>query len=122
MENTFSILINLIFIGFFIYIYKTNKYFLTVYILIILLLIFLLPDIIIPKILWQIFSNIKLFNFPIKIIKSLIILACLLIVSFSSLSSDNLDQARNFFIDGKYKNAMKEASKYNSAEAKILTI
>ena len=49
MENTFSILINLIFIGFFIYIYKTNKYFLTVYILIILLLIFLLPDIIIPK-------------------------------------------------------------------------
>ncbi len=55
MENTFSILINLIFIGFFIYIYKTNKYFLTVYILIILLLIFLLPDIIIPKILWKIF-------------------------------------------------------------------
>ena len=55
MENTFSVLINLIFIGFFIYIYKTNKYFLTVYILIIILLIFLLPDIIIPKILWQIF-------------------------------------------------------------------
>ena len=66
------------------------------------------------------FSNIVLFNFPIKIIKSFIILACLLIVSFSSLSDDNLDQARKLFIDGKYKNAMKEASKYDSAEAKIL--
>ena len=57
MENTFSILIDLILIGLFFYIYKINKYFLTVYILILLLLIFLLPDIIIPKILWQNFLN-----------------------------------------------------------------
>ena len=54
MENTFSILIDLILIGFFIYIYRTNKAFLTVYVLILLLLIFLLPDIIIPNILWEI--------------------------------------------------------------------
>ena len=66
------------------------------------------------------FSKIVLINFPIKIIKSLRILACLFIVSFYSLSDDNLDQARNLFIDGKYKNAIKEASKYDSAEAKIL--
>ena len=66
------------------------------------------------------FSKIVLFNFLIKIITSLIILACLLIVSYSSISNDNLDEARNLFIDGKYKNAIKEASKYNYAEAKIL--
>ena len=50
MENTFSILIDLILIGLFFYIFKTNRAYLTVYILILLLLIFLLPDIIIPKI------------------------------------------------------------------------
>ena len=66
------------------------------------------------------FSKIVLFNSPVHIIKSLIILAFLFIVSFSSLSEDNLDKARNLFIDGEYKNAMKEASKYDSAEAKIL--
>ena len=53
MENTFSILIDLILIGLFFYIFKTHKAYLTVYILILLLLIFLLPDIIIPKMLWQ---------------------------------------------------------------------
>ncbi len=55
MENTFSILIDFILIGLFIYIYRINKTFLIAYILIILLLIFLMPDIIIPNILWQIF-------------------------------------------------------------------
>ena len=55
MENTFSILIDFVLVGLFIYIYRTNKTFITVYILILLLLIFLLPDIIVPNILWQIF-------------------------------------------------------------------
>ena len=55
MENTFSILIDFVLVGLFIYIYITNKTFITVYILILLLLIFLLPDIIVPNILWQIF-------------------------------------------------------------------
>ena len=66
------------------------------------------------------FSKIVLFNLPVQIIKTLIILAFLLIVSFSSLSEDNLDKARNLFINGEYINAIKEASKYDSAEAKIL--
>ena len=57
MENTFSILINLILFGLFIYIYRVNKTYLSVYILVILLLIFLLPDIIVPNILWQYFLN-----------------------------------------------------------------
>ena len=57
MENTFSILIDLILMGLFFYIFKTNKTYLTVYILILLLLIFLLPDIIIPKMLWQYWLN-----------------------------------------------------------------
>ena len=40
--------------------------------------------------------------------------------SFFALSNDNLDKARNFFLQGEYEKAMQEASKYNNVDAKIL--
>ena len=38
----------------------------------------------------------------------------------STLSNDNLDEVRKLFLEGKYDIAVKEASKYNTAEARVL--
>ena len=45
---------------------------------------------------------------------------CFFICIFQSISSDNLNQARKLFLEGSYKNAIEEASKYNTVDAKIL--
>ena len=52
--------------------------------------------------------------------KTLLFLPFLFLGSVFSISDDVLDKSRNLFLKGDYESAIKEASNYNSAEAKIL--
>ncbi len=66
------------------------------------------------------FSKIVWYNLQILKLKALFISAFFFLFTLSVLSKDSLDEARSLFLEGKYKSAIEKASKYNSAEAKIL--
>ena len=66
------------------------------------------------------FSKIVSSNIQHLSCKAFIVLFCFFLCTFSIFTNDNLDKARNLFLEGKYESAIEEASKYNTVEAKIL--
>ena len=52
--------------------------------------------------------------------KTLLAFPFLFIIPTFSFSDDVLDESRSLFLKGDYESAIKEASNYDSAEAKIL--
>ncbi len=52
--------------------------------------------------------------------KTLLVSIFLLVLSFFVVSNDDLDKSRALFLKGEYESAIKEASNYDTAEAKIL--